>query len=610
GEGRIGVLAPAPAAPAGASRPLLDLVEQGQAALHTLLAGTVLAEDLPRALDAARGGLRAVTLSGEVVDPDGTVTRRGTASGEAVLKRQQALQELEGQVRVAVAEQERAEHGHAGALAEQQAQAQRLRTLEDQARQLAGARQQRQNQGRELAHQAQSAQAQVDWLASLRAKAQEQAAAARQRELAIAQELASARASLPDLESAFKLAEEALAAWLVDAEQQAQRLAELRLQASLAGQRLQMERAQLAEHERQLQRAAQQLAERRERESQHSGAAATLEGEIAATARELATVSETLAQHAHQLAPFAQRLETLERERQALAQQQAAAREQQAELDKRCYRLGFDAQRAEEELQALAGTLQEELQLTPDVLPEPRVDEPEPSKREVDALRARIAALGPINPGALDEYQEVQDRHAFLVNQTADLDQAARQLQGVIAELEELTKRRFLETFELVSAEFQRYFHLMFGGGEVQMHLTDPDSVTTSGIEILAQPPGKRLQALPLLSGGERALVATGLLFAILSAKPVPFCLLDEVDAALDEANVRRFCQALAELAQRMQFLVITHNRETMAIADALYGVSMNQDGVSRLVSLRLPRGENVDGEIAPPPAAALAGRH
>jgi chromosome segregation protein len=154
-----------------------------------------------------------------------------------------------------------------------------------------------------------------------------------------------------------------------------------------------------------------------------------------------------------------------------------------------------------------------------------------------------------------------------------------------------------VETFELVAREFERFFGLMFNGGQVQMYLTDPDNVHATGIDILAQPPGKRLQSLPLLSGGERALVATALLFAILTAKPVPFCLLDEVDAALDEANVKRFCQALKSVAEHTQFVVITHNRETMAIADALYGVSMSQDGVSRLVSLRLPHEDRWDAD-------------
>jgi len=157
-----------------------------------------------------------------------------------------------------------------------------------------------------------------------------------------------------------------------------------------------------------------------------------------------------------------------------------------------------------------------------------------------------------------------------------------------------------------VAQEFERFFGLMFNGGQVQMHLTDPDNVNVTGIDILAQPPGKRLQALPLLSGGERALVATALLFAILTAKPVPFCLLDEVDAALDEANVKRFCQALKSVAEQTQFVVITHNRETMAIADALYGVSMSQDGVSRLVSLRLPREDRWETEDGSNPSGRL----
>ncbi|HEY8694499.1 MAG TPA: AAA family ATPase, partial [Chloroflexota bacterium] len=345
---------------------------------------------------------------------------------------------------------------------------------------------------------------------------------------------------------------------------------------------------------------------RQRRAGEHAGTLSQLQGEIDTAAAELTGVSRQMAEQEQLLPPPRYRLATRVEELRELRSKETEAHEQHSELDKRCYRLAFDSQRKREDLESLATSLLEEMQLTPDLLPEPQPDSPEPSKREVDALKARLGALGPVNPGALEEFREVAERSQFLTTQKADLEQAARQLQTVIADLEELTRRQFLETFEQVAQEFERFFGLMFNGGQVQMHLTDPDNVNVTGIDILAQPPGKRLQALPLLSGGERALVATALLFAILTAKPVPFCLLDEVDAALDEANVKRFCQALKSVAEQTQFVVITHNRETMAIADALYGVSMSQDGVSRLVSLRLPREDRWETEDGSNPSGRL----
>ena len=149
-------------------------------------------------------------------------------------------------------------------------------------------------------------------------------------------------------------------------------------------------------------------------------------------------------------------------------------------------------------------------------------------------------------------------------------------------------RARFETTFEAVSREFRRYFSTLFGGGSARLALTDPDDLSETGVEIVAQPPGKRLQSLALLSGGERALTATALLFAILTVNPTPFCVLDEVDAALDDANVGRFCEALRTLAERTQFLIITHNKGTMEMGHALYGISMAQDGTSQVLSLKL----------------------
>jgi chromosome segregation protein len=206
----------------------------------------------------------------------------------------------------------------------------------------------------------------------------------------------------------------------------------------------------------------------------------------------------------------------------------------------------------------------------------------------VDRLRGQIRALGAINPNAVTEHEETQKRYTFLSTQADDLQQAGKSLRAVVAELDGVMRKRFNETFKAVAEEFKRYFSLLFSGGTARLILTDADDPKMTGIDIVAQPPGKRMQSLALLSGGERALTATALLFAILTVNPTPFCVLDEVDAALDEANVERFRQTLAILAERTQFVIVTHNRGTMESARALYGVSMGDDGASRVISLKL----------------------
>ncbi|MFI5267138.1 MAG: chromosome segregation protein SMC, partial [Chloroflexota bacterium] len=575
-------------------------------AITRLLAGTLVVDNLDQALTQAKAGWRAVTRGGDVVEPDGTITRRGVSAGEAILKRQQALDDLAARATASEEEIRRVSQEHDQLAGESASLNARLKDIEEEARRRAGIRQQRAGQMRDLAQQIQAAQAQIDWMASLKDQLGEQLRALGLRRAALVAELDQTAEEIPELEAQVARRHTETTDLRQADEVEAARIGELRLCHGVTGQQLQHARGQLRDMDQQLLNAARQLAARQRRAGEHAGTLAQLQGEIDAAAAELTRVSRQMAEQDQLLPPLRNRLATRVEELRALRSKETEAHEQHSELDKRCYRLAFDSQRKREELESLATSLLEELQLTPDLLPEPQLDIPEPSKREVEALKAHLTGLGPVNPGALEEFQEVQARHQFLTTQKADLEQAAEQLHTVIADLEELTKRQFLETFEQVAKEFERFFGLMFNGGQVQMYLTDPDNVNATGIDILAQPPGKRLQSLPLLSGGERALVATALLFAILTAKPVPFCLLDEVDAALDEANVKRFCQALKSVAEQTQFVVITHNRETMAIADALYGVSMSQDGVSRLVSLRLPREDRWTAEEDSNPSGRL----
>lgn len=246
--------------------------------------------------------------------------------------------------------------------------------------------------------------------------------------------------------------------------------------------------------------------------------------------------------------------------------------------------------RLDVELDNLLKKLGEEYELSYELAKEryPVPEDVPAAQQEVRELKRQIHALGEVNLGAIEEYARISERYEFLTNQKNDLIEAKTTLYGVIREMDEEMSRRFKTTFDAIRSHFGTVFVKLFGGGRADLILSEPDNLLETGIEIMAQPPGKKLQNLSLLSGGERALTAIALLFAILNVKPVPFCVLDEVEAALDEANVTRFAEYLREFSQVTQFIVVTHRKGTMEEADVLYGVTMEEAGVSKLVSVRL----------------------
>ncbi len=203
-------------------------------------------------------------------------------------------------------------------------------------------------------------------------------------------------------------------------------------------------------------------------------------------------------------------------------------------------------------------------------------------------LRRKIDEIGPVNLTAIDEFSELEQRYTFLTSQQTDLTQSIESLRETIRRINRQSRDRFAEAFEAIRVSFQDVFKSLFNGGRADLWLEEADDILESGVEIMVQPPGKRLGNVHLLSGGEKAMAAIALLFAIFRYQPSPFCLLDEVDAALDDVNVNRFTKMLREYAEQTQFIMITHNKRSMEIADLLYGVTMEEPGVSRLVSLRL----------------------
>jgi chromosome segregation protein len=231
-----------------------------------------------------------------------------------------------------------------------------------------------------------------------------------------------------------------------------------------------------------------------------------------------------------------------------------------------------------------------------------------PAPGRLASLRRRFHDLGAVNPFAADEYAAVKTRLDGLETQRNDLQAAIDHTRDLIRELDAMISEQFRRTFAELERAFDARFQQLFGGGFARLLLTDPQDLSATGVEITARPPGKKPQALAMLSGGERALTAVALLFAMLEVRPVPFCVLDEVDAALDEANIGRFTDALRELSGTTQCIVITHNRGTIETADALYGVTVGDDSVSRVISLRLDEATALAERGAEPVATAVAG--
>lgn len=400
-----------------------------------------------------------------------------------------------------------------------------------------------------------------------------------------------------------RAAAEATAARLAEAESP---LAQARTDLALARQALENGRSLATREEAALDRIRRELAARRTRLEELSAQQQDAARRLESLRRETAHREETLRETRALIGPMEEELNRRTPEVEAAEEQerQLTARIRQAEEQWNAARL--EVSRAQDRIARLQERIQEDLGLVDlEVRTSVRVQQPLPLEslvtslpvvevlppgldEEIHRLRARLRQLGPINPNAPQEYAEVSERYRFLSEQVADLEAASARLRTVIADLDRMMEQAFRETFEAVAAAFEENFTRLFNGGSARLELTDPDDLAHTGVDIVARPPGKRLQSLALLSGGERALTAVALIFAILKVRPTPFCVLDEVDAMLDEANVARFRDLLTELSQRTQFIVITHNRGTVEAADTVYGVSMGPDGVSQVLSLRM----------------------
>ena len=265
------------------------------------------------------------------------------------------------------------------------------------------------------------------------------------------------------------------------------------------------------------------------------------------------------------------------------------------DLDKEIFRLKSQKERAEESMASQSSYMWQEYEITlhdAQGLRNEEMNDLPAMKKEVSSLKDKIKRLGDVNVNAIEDYKNVMERYTFLHKQHEDLIEAEKSLQKIIVDLDELMRKQFRERFAEIDHEFDKVFKELFGGGQANLELMDDDDILEAGIKIIAQPPGKKLQNMMQLSGGEKALTAISLLFAIQNLKPSPFCLLDEIEAALDESNVDRFAKYLHKMTKSTQFIVITHRRGTMDQANQLYGITMQEKGVSTLVSVDLQKNE------------------
>ena len=281
---------------------------------------------------------------------------------------------------------------------------------------------------------------------------------------------------------------------------------------------------------------------------------------------------------------------TLDEIRDEVAQMEAAG---QVQPDVRAIRAAeaVDPDELEEGVEPSASAPQDSEELRRDLAEAASGREGGPAMTAEEAiaeLREKIERMGPVNMMAIEQSKELEERHGFLTTQQKDLVDSIAQTNQAISKIDETTHARFREAFSAINQNFQTMFSTLFGGGRAGIILLDESDPLESGIDIVAQPPGKRLQSVMLLSGGEKALTAIALMFGMFKYRPSPFCLLDEIDAPLDDANIGRFIEMLRSMMDKTQFIIITHSRKTMEIADRLYGVTMEEPGVSKLISIQL----------------------
>lgn len=579
---------------------LIDFADRYRHIAENLLGNVIISETLEHANKlAARLSYRyrVVTLDGDVVNPGGSMTGGSIQKkSSSILGRQRVIDELEQEIAALSQQLE-----HASVMAEYEKQEIRRMNAELEKLRMSGENGRLKEQ--EIRSQIEQTEQAVRNIEQLIGVSRQDLNALQREQEQVAERKAAAQEQLS------KLAEEeaSLNERIRQAEElrKSQESARSELQTELTEIRVKIasvtqDRTAMRNHAA---RVAEEIASLEQELQEGQAALRELEAEIERTIDEFKRLSVQYEQLTEQRRACAERIEYMRADRagrqQALEQAENETREQRQKLkdvEQALHQLEVRVNRLDVELDNLLKNLAEDYEISYELAKE-RYAAPEDvagAHAVVRDLKRQIQQLGDVNLGAIEEYERVSERYDFLNRQKNDLVDAKNALYEVIRDIEREMADRFLRTFEQIRKQFKQVFVKLFGGGRADLVLSEPDNILETGIDIIAQPPGKKLQNLQLLSGGEKALTAIALLFAIIHVRPVPFCVLDEVEAALDEANVSRFAAYLREFSSQTQFIVVTHRKGTMEEADVLYGVTMEDDGVSKLVSVRLEEGNPV----------------
>jgi chromosome segregation protein len=575
-----------------------------------LLGRTLVVEDLPaarRALSTMHGGFQIVTRSGELVRSGGSVSGgsvRHDKAGGGFLAREREWRELPA----TISEQESQQQAFQASLDDnRRVQAEYQSTLEELARRQAKLEADQASIEREresLNRENERAEEAIQWQQSLLARLDAERANLDQSEERLRTEIHDFRAAQSQAqERARELTSQASS---LTAEALLTELSQAQTELAVIEGRRDSHRATLESHKANLAELRARIEAKERRAEELLQERESLLGRLVTQRDQASLLNDQIVEIAERIDPAEEQLSGLEEQQTKLEAEEGRGRETRHRIETEHSRLVLEHGRRQDELDMLRRQVEDDLGLVEMELSEDQVGQPylplhplisqlpvveelpEGVENDVRRLKVQLSRLGSVNPDAPKEFEELHSRHEFLTGQMADLEQATADLRQVIAELDRLMEQEFSKTFEAVAKEFRSYFKQLFDGGEAQLVLTDPENLTDTGIDIVARPPGKRPQSLNMLSGGERALTAAALIFSLLKVSPTPFCVLDEVDAMLDEANVGRFRQEVQNLAEEIQFIIITHNRRTIEAASTIYGVSMGDDSASRVISLQL----------------------
>lgn len=578
----------------GIASDLVKTAKEYEGLAKYLLGRILVVEHMDRAIAIARKyryTIRMVTVEGELLNVGGSMTGGAFKNNSNLLGRRREIQELEQKVRDLMKNLAALQKN----LEECRTRRQSFRDRSSEIREKLQEAYIRQNTLKVTMNQFESREQEIkDSFAEVAREQQD--IRQQQRELdthdaAIQKELEESSRDEKELNAFIEERQKQLSKYRAEEAALTKELEEIRMEASALQQKASFQNENAERIRTELQAL---LAEKKELEE---GLAICGE-EIAGKEEEIQTARNILEKSRIETQRAAKALESLLKEREEMNsshkvffQKRDALSSEVSLLDKESFRLRSQMEKLDESREKLISYMWEEYEVTPNNALSYRKEEyqdREELRRQIASEREAIKRLGTVNVNAIEEYKEVSERHAFLTAQYEDLVKAEATLEDIITELEEGMRRQFTEKFQEIRREFDRVFQELFGGGRGSLELSDGEDILEAGINIISQPPGKKLQNMMQLSGGEKALTAIALLFAIQSLKPSPFCLLDEIEAALDDSNVGRFAGYLQKLTKNTQFIIITHRRGTMNAADRLYGITMQEKGVSTLVSVDL----------------------